>query len=159
MELFSDEEKLLASLNGDYIFVGLNPAAHEYTPHVIVPWENFHSSNIKRSQDYKLRYALRGTKYWGAFITDIYPEIVDTDSASAMKKATKTATKESINNVLRIREILGGTATIVALGTKAHAVLKKHLPKDVELKKIMHFSAYVNIEDYRSKVLIQLEDS
>ena len=156
MTPFQDEKELIQSLNGNYIFVGLNPAVHNHVPHSLMVWENFHSSDAKRSQDYKLRYALQGTQYWGSFITDIYTGIADTDSASAMKKVTGKATADSIGNLLRIREILGGKAVIVAMGTKAHAILKKNLPTGIELKVITHYSAYVNIDDYRKNVLQQL---
>lgn len=157
MTPFHNETELLKSLNGDYIFVGLNPAVHDQKDHSVEVWENFHSSDAKKSQDYKLRYALKDTMYWGAFITDVYTGIADTYSDSTMKKVTKSATLESMVNVLRIREILGGHATIVAMGTKAHAVLKKNLPEDIELKMITHYSAYVNIDNYRDTVQKQLK--
>lgn len=158
MTVFSNRNKLINILNCNYIFVGLNPAAHDNASYSCVAWGNFHSSDTRRSQDYKLRNALRETKYWGSFITDAYAEIVDTDSNSAMSKVTNEKTCESIEKILRIREILGGTATIIAIGNKAFSVLKKRLPKDIELKKITHYSSYVNIDDYRRMVLQQLDN-
>lgn len=32
-------------------------------------WQNFHSS-YKHQKDYKLRFALTDTKFWGSYITD-----------------------------------------------------------------------------------------
>lgn len=156
MTPFLNEETLIRSLNDKYIFVGLNPAVHDHVPHSVLPWENFHSGDARRSQDYKLRYALHGTEYWGAFMTDIYTGIADTNSTSAMKKVTDRATNESIQNVLRIRTLLGNKAIIVAMGTKAYDVLIKNLPSDIGIKMIMHYSAYVNLDVYREKVLKQL---
>lgn len=159
MSPFADEEQLLPALNGRYIFVGLNPAVHDNTAHSGTAWKNFHSCDIRRSQDYKLRYALRGTQYWGAFITDVYTGIADTDSGSAMKRVNAAATNESVSNLLRIRDMLGGSAAIVAMGKRTFAVLKKHLPPDMELKMITHYSAYMNPETYRETVLRQLDES
>lgn len=158
MTPFSRTEDLLKSLNGDHIFVGLNPAVHIQMSHNPIPWENFHSGDIRRSQDYKLRFALRETKYWGAFMTDLYSEIKDTNSNSAIKKVTVSLTKESINSLLHIRSLLGGKASIIAMGSKAYAVLKNNLPNHVNLKMITHYSSYVNIEAYRDKVLKQLNE-
>lgn len=160
MTLFSDKKNLINILNQDYIFVGLNPAVHADGSYKRCKWDHFHSSDTKRSQDYKLRYALRGTKYWGSLITDIYPEIRDTDSDNAMRKVTNDSTYQSVERILRIREMLGGIATVVAIGNKSFSVLSKSLPNDVELKKITHYSSYVNIDEYRQMVLQQLnEDS
>ena len=156
MSLFTDADKITTVLNGNYIFAGLNPSVHDIAAYQVVAWDNFHSSDTKRSQDYKLRYALRGTKYWGSFITDVYSGIAEVNSNAAMRKVTESKTNESVEKILCIREILGGTATIVAIGNKAFSVLKKNLPSDIELKKITHYSSYVNIEKYRDMVLQQL---
>ena len=158
MNIFLDEKKLIHALNDDYIFVGLNPAVHDHVPHIQMAWENFHSSDNKRSQDYKLRYALHDTPYWGSFMTDVFTKIVDTDSTSAMKKVTDRATADSINSLLHIKERLGGKAVIVAMGTKAYKVLKRHLPVDIELMKIYHYAARVNLDEYRKKVLDALSN-
>ena len=153
---FADTEKVVNIINPEYIFVGLNPAKHNSEEGGPVEWGAFHSGDKKRSQDYKLRYALKDTKYWGSFITDIYTEIVETNSNAATKKATTQMTKQSLDNLYEIREMLGGTATIVAIGNKAHRILKKNLPAEIELKKIRHYASFINIDEYRNLVLDQL---
>lgn len=157
LKSFVNEEELIKELNPNFIFVGLNPAAHDSAAHPVKHWENFHSGDKKRSQDYKLRYALLGSEYWGSFITDIFTGIVDTNSSRTMKKATPSATIESINNILKIRELLGGTATVVAIGVKSYSILKSKLPQGIKLKKITHYAAFVNIDNYKEKVLSQLK--
>lgn len=147
---------MIKQLNDSYIFVGLNPAAHDQAAQSIQPWGNFHSGDKKRSQDYKLRYALCGTEYWGAFITDVYPEIIDTDSNSTMKKVTLKGTEDSVKTILDIWQLLGERATIVAIGNKAYSVLRKWLPTDIVLKKIRHYSSRMNIDQYKETVLQQL---
>lgn len=166
---FEDEDALLGVLNGDYIFVGLNPAVHdndwasERTPGNPVYWTNFHSGDKRRAQDYKLRYAFFDTPYWGSFMTDIYTAIADTDAASALKRTTPEMTEQSVRTILRIREILGGSATIVAMGNRAHRILAdycgKHPELDIPLKRIRHASAFGGAARYREKVLSQLGGS
>ena len=157
LQCFENEDNLLKKLNPNYIFVGFNPAAHDNKEVEKKIWSNFHSSDIKRSQDYKLRYALNGTKYWGSFITDVYPEIVETDSTKVSSKASNNMINESIDNLIYVRELLGNEATIVAIGDAAYKVIKNNLPKDVKLIKIMHYSYQsINQEDYRNLVLKQL---
>ncbi len=147
---------LLEQLTGEYIFVGLNPAHHDVAKKG-EPWSAFHSNDLRRAQDYKLRYALRNTKYWGSFITDIYTGIIETNAKQAISKTTAQMTSDSIKELLEIRSILGGDPIVVAIGNKAYKILSKQLPADITLKKIQHFSSFVNIENYRSQVLDQLK--
>lgn len=151
-----DIRRLQEQVNDEYIFVGLNPAEHNHSDAAKQVWGNFHSDDLRRAQDYKLRYALRDTPYWGSFMTDVYSGIVDTNANSAVKKATSTDTEQSIKDILRIRDLLGGKSTVVAMGSKAYAILKKTLPSDVCLKRITHYSSYVGLEKYREDVLHQL---
>lgn len=151
-----ESSELLKELNGDYIFVGLNPARHNVID-TGEPWGAFHSGDTKRAQDYKLRYALRGTKYWGAFMTDIYSGIIETNAKNAIDKTTPQMTSDSIEDLLEIRNFLGGKSIIVAMGNKAYKILSKHLPTEVHLKKIQHYSSYVNIDKYREQILEQLK--
>ena len=148
LSVFSNAN-ICAQQNDEYIFVGLNPSRKISS----APWSNFHS-NDRYAQDYKLRYALKDTKYWGSFMIDLYPDIVDVNSADAMGKATSAAT--NISDLIQIWNILGEKATVVAMGNEAWKVLRKILPANIPLVKIKHYSARVNIDDYRNTVLQQL---
>ena len=156
MTPFSNEECLLKDLNGDYIFVGLNPAAHDAETNDMA-WRNFHSKDVKRSQDYKLRYALKDTPYWGSFITDLCTDIVETDSRRVLDETGEEQYKVAVNRIVEIREVLGGKATVVAVGWASYKKLKKYLPVEIELKRITHFSARVNLDKYCDSVRQQLE--
>ena len=154
---FFQNQDIIDYLSPDYIFVGQNPADHTDSDKYTELWKNFHSGDTKRSQDYKLRYALKDTKYWGCFITDIYPEIIETDSNCAMRKANKDMTSESKERLLQARNILGGHAIIVAIGDKTYQILKEALSgENVRLKKITHYSHHINIDKYRQSVLKDL---
>ena len=67
-----DNKDLLSVLKADVVFVGLNASVHEeredgYTG----SWRMFHSDDNKRQRDFKLRFALKDTPYWGSYMTDI----------------------------------------------------------------------------------------
>lgn len=63
----------LSELNTGFVFVGLNRSgkpkngnAEKKPDKPKDPWFNFHAGR----NDFKLRYALQGTRYWGSYITD-----------------------------------------------------------------------------------------
>ena len=146
--------------NKDFIFVALNPATdpEENTP----SWSNFHSGE-SGSKDHMLRYALHGTRYWGAFITDLLYDIPGRESKDVLTEYNKKTDEEKhgyIERIRKIRNTINKTAIIIAIGSDAYELLKERLDdKEQEcLKKITHFSfRYLSIECYRSVVLTQLE--
>lgn len=63
----------LSELNTGFVLVGLNRSgkpkdgnAEKKPDKPKDPWFNFHAGR----NDFKLRYALQGTRYWGSYITD-----------------------------------------------------------------------------------------
>jgi hypothetical protein len=57
---------LLQQLNPNIILVGLN-----FSRGIIkVPFANFHDARSE-AMDFKIRYALSGSQFWGAYMTDI----------------------------------------------------------------------------------------
>lgn len=169
LEVFKNEKMLIrATRECKYVFVGLNPSnqtqCHEcknkegcvYKEEVSKkkkqPWYNFHSACTLKSQDYKLRKALHGTKYWGSFITDIEPHIIETDSRKVSTIPTNKA-KEKVENII---DLMGENIVFVAMGNKACSILKKLVPEGVDLKKITHYSTYIEPQDYKDRVLEEL---
>ena len=74
MSIF-DDENICNYLNNKYVFVGLN-ASNTHGIQEQLPWKNFHDSCINQN-DFKLRYALINTKFWGSYITDIIKEYLE----------------------------------------------------------------------------------
>lgn len=76
-----NDPNLLNILNTGYVFVGLNwSSTHGDVTHGgTIPWANFHSG-YSRQNDYKLRFALAETKYWGSYITDVIKLFAEVDS-------------------------------------------------------------------------------
>ena len=59
LSMFNDKN-ICEKLNDKYVFVGLNASEQETT---FSKWRSFHSDDTNKQNDYKLRYALKDTKY------------------------------------------------------------------------------------------------
>lgn len=142
LSVFNDKE-IYKKLNPNYVFVGLNPSVQDTNNEI---WRNFHSPDTKRQNDYKLRYALKNTKFWGAYITDLNG-IKETNSNKVSVSATDVRSfKEEI-------ALLGTKPVLVALGDKVYNALMKYLSEEYTIVKIKHFSCYISKEAYREAVL------
>ena len=155
-----DNPDILNELNNEYIFVGLNAAEHD-TPDDAI-WGGFHSRDSKRQQDYKLRYALQGTKSWGSYITDAIKGLKETEGNKVLKEFKKNSTlrEKSIKELNREIELLGGTPILVAIGVKANTVLSMigdDLKNVKGIVKIPHYSQRINKDKYRYDVLEALK--
>ena len=67
-------KNLLSQLNPNVVLVALNFSQGS----VEHPFGNFHS-NYPRAHDFKTRFALRDTPFWGANMTDIIKDYDDKD--------------------------------------------------------------------------------
>ena len=143
-------KNLLSELNPNVVLVALNFS--EDVDHK--PFENFHAGG--KFQDYKTRYALRDSPYWGGYMTDIiknHPE----KKSKELVKYLKTHPDEVQSNVESFRQELRDIGTekpkLVAFGNAVHDILKKNLP-EFEIVKIPHYAArnYNNKDEYRKRV-------
>ena len=82
MSIFEDKN-ICDVLNDKYVFVALN-CSNTHGEQTKIPWKNFHSS-YRYQNDYKLRYALLNSKFWGSYITDIIKDLSEVDSSKVMK--------------------------------------------------------------------------
>ena len=147
---------LLKTLNTGYVFVGLNWSSTHWdkwgTNGII--WSNFHSG-YSLQNDYKLRYALKNTKYWGSYITDLikyYPE-VDFNKVTSYINNNPQILEENIENFKKEISYLWDNLKLVALGSKVYELLDKYLWKDYEIFSIKHYSCRIWKENYREEVL------
>ena len=163
-----DNASEIRFLKSKFIFVGLNPANHRageednvgetLSEQKAVAWSNFHSGNKRKSQDYKLRKAFyRGginhegyEDFKGALIIDLLPNVVNTNSSEVMEETSELDWERSISDLIAIRCVLGGDATVVPMGQYAYNKLceyrEKHIndidyPKNLTIRGIRHFSA------------------
>lgn len=153
-----DEPDIASKLNNRFVFLGLNLSEQD-SPLTNADWRNFHSVDNRRQRDYKLRYALHGTSFWRAYMTDALKGIRKTDSAEVMKwvRNNPDVVKTQMNALRKEISTLGGSPILVAMGGKCRAILSYHLA-DFKIVGIMHYSAYINQERYRERVLEALAD-
>ena len=154
LDVFDDPD-LLNKLNTRFVFVGLNGSGvHEGFYDPIKPWHNFHSDN-PRGNDYKLRYALNATPFWGSYITDIIKDFEEVDSGKVATHINQNPEfiKENIDIFMDELRLLGGKPVIIALGNASFKLLKKHLAGDYNIYKIKHYAAYISKENYRKELL------
>ncbi len=159
MGVFNDKD-LLSKLNPNYVFVGLNcSSTHgERSDGYTGPWGNFHST-YSGQNDFKLRYALTGTKYWGAYITDFikrFPEVDSTKVAEYVSKHPELL-NENIQEFRSELALLGTKPVLIALGTKTYEYMKKYLSREYTLVKVTHYAHQISKENYRKDVLSVLD--
>ena len=141
-----DDPNLLVKLNPKYVFVALNAANHP-NPQSLPAWSCFHSS-YRYQNDYKLRTATQGTRFEGAYITDIIKYYVETDSTK-VKAAIRKDTTIVMNNLMYFQEELdllksanNGTAPIlIALGNDVYDLLSKYLT-GYTIENVKHYAGY-----------------
>ena len=158
--LWTDQPDLLGILNTGFVFVGLNwSSTHgDQTQGGTLAWSNFHSSYTYQ-QDYKLRFAMTDTRYWGSYMTDLIKLYSEVDS-SKVKKYLKQNPSIVTNNILSFEEEIGHlqeNPVLVAMGSDTYNMLQEHLGEKYRIAQIRHYSSYISKEDYRKEVLNTLE--
>ena len=157
LSVFDDDLNICEKLNDKYVFVGLNVSR---TPEN-EPWRNFHSGDSHQN-DFKLRYALKDTKFWGSYITDIikdYPKKEGSDVQKYLKNNPQVV-KDNIQTFKKELNLLSDKKPIlIAMGDASHKILQNNLADEYgRIYHITHYSSYISKEKYRERVLSQLED-
>ena len=148
LSVFEGDE-FLNQLNTDYVLVGLNIARAD----IEKPLANFHSP-LSRAQDYKIRYAVKNTPLWGAYMTDVIKDFNEVDSGKLITYLKKNKQFELDNIRLFIKEIedLGFVKPVlVALGDATYKILLRNI-RDYQILQIKHYSHYINKEKYREEI-------
>ena len=147
-------KNLLSELNPNVVLVALNFS--EDVNHK--PFENFHAGG--KFQDYKTRYALRDSPYWGGYMTDIIKNHPEKKSGE-LKKYLETHPDEVQSNVESFRQELRDIGVekpkLVAFGNDVYDILKRNLP-EFEVVKIPHYAHFISKEKYREQVKTTLQN-
>ena len=141
-------DALLATLNPGVVLVGLNISRA-----VKRPFGNFHP-DYPEAQDYKLRFALRGTTFWGGYLTDIIKDFEEKVSGKMRGYLKRHPDFERENIRLFVEELdaIGSTSpTLVALGVDPYAILARNLGNRFRILKASHYSMYISKEKYRQR--------
>ena len=115
--------ELLDILKPEIVLVGLNFSDRD----VNIPLANFHDTSPKAT-DFKLRYALKNTPYWGGYMTDLIKNYKEKDSSKLMSYLSKNKDflEENINVFkeelidLRVENKL-----LITLGKDVHKLMQK----------------------------------
>jgi len=144
-----NNDGLLYQLNPIIILVGLNISRRIETP-----LANFHDAR-PQAMDYKIRYALKGSPFWGAYMTDIIKDFEQKASGKMMNYLQNDKAFEE-ENIKHFREEINDLGihnpTIVAFGRDAHVILNRNFKNEFKIFKIPHYSNYTGKEKYREEV-------
>lgn len=109
--------------------------------------------------DFKIRYALKSTNYWGSYMTDIIKDFEEKSSGKMMSYLRSNRDFE-LENLERFREeiqLLGyANPVLVTFGKDAEAVARRNLGQEFQIVGIPHYANYVSKEEYRTQVSAQL---
>jgi len=149
--------KLFQQLKPNIILVGLNISRGAMD----VPLANFHDARSE-AMDFKIRYALIGSPFWGAYMTDIIKDFDQKASGKVMSFLRSNKSFEKENAQLFRKEIndLGSqNPTLIAFGNDVHTILTRNFPNEYKIFKIPHYSNYGSKEKYREEVsrILQFE--
>lgn len=137
---------LLQSLKPNVILLALNAADRDVEP---VSWGNFHDSYI-HAQDYKTRLALWNTPLWGAYMTDLFVGLHNTDSGKVRSWA-KNNPDEVTRHIARLEEELSDIGAqqpvIIALGSVVYDIAQSVLGYKYIVEKMPHYSASTSTPD------------
>jgi len=160
MSVFNLEKNpnLLNNLNTNIIMVGLNFSRTIER----INFVNFHDSR-PQGQDYKIRFAFNGTKYYGAYMTDIIKDFEEKISGNVMAFIKKNKEFE-LKNIKYFQQELDdlrvNNPLIIAFGNHVFNILQKHFGNKFMLVKVPHYSNHISQENYRyevQKILSELE--
>jgi hypothetical protein len=149
----SINKNLLNEVNPNIIFVALNFSRET----VMEEFANFHDGR-HISQDYKIRYALKGTKLWGGYMTDIiknFPEKSSSKMMSFLKKDKKLEIENCQIFTEELSLLKSHQPKIIAFGNDAFSILQRNFKNKFDIVKVPHYANYINKEKYR-ELLISL---
>jgi hypothetical protein len=145
-----NNRSLLQQLNPNLVFVGLNISRR-----IQVPLGNFHDSR-PQGMDFKIRYAFKGTPYWGGYMTDIIKDFEQklAGKVTSYLRKNRAFERENVKTFqAELTDLEADNLTIIAFGNDAHSILKRNLGDKYPLVKIPHYSMYISKERYKERVI------
>jgi hypothetical protein len=153
-------ESVLSLLKNNVVMVGLN---FSRPVSVSEPFINFHDPN-PRANDFKIRYAFKGSPYYGAYMTDIikYLEEVDSKNVTKYLKERPEIIEQNLKTFREEMHDLKATAPVIlAFGKDTHNILSANLSKNEyrKLIKLTHYSHQIGKEAYKEAVFKEIGSS
>ena len=134
---------LLKILHGNAILLGLNISRR-----IERLLGNFHDPR-PMATDFKIRYALKDTSYWGSYMTDIIKAFEEKASGKMMSflRTNKDFERENIRKLREEIEFLRfSQPTLVAFGKDAEKIAERNLSKEFKIVGIPHYANYISKE-------------
>src|ERR1017187_9707296 len=128
---------LLTLLNPDVVMVGLN-FSRKIEREIFV---NFHDKR-PQGQDYKIRYAFKDTKFYGAYMTDIIKDFEEKVSGNVVSYLKMNNEFEKQNIAFFKQELLdlkSKDPLIIAFGNHTYNILSKHFIDSYRIIKVPHY--------------------
>ncbi len=148
---FDQNPNLLEQLNPNFVLVALNISRGEITE----PLANFHDPRPEAT-DFKIRYALKGTPLWGAYMTDIIKDY-ENKLSNEVRDYLKIHPNFVLENVNRFNDELRcldmRSPTLIAFGNEVYDILNRYLGSDFKILRIKHYAYRQSKEEYRDHVL------
>ena len=142
-------KNLLKTLNPNIILVALNISRGD----IAEPFANFHDKS-SRATDFKIRYAIKDTPIWGAYMTDIikdFEELISGNVLSYLKK-NREFEVENINFFRKeLIEIGAKNPILIAFGNIVYEILNRYLENEFKIFKITHYAHQMSKEKYREE--------
>ena len=140
---------LLTQLKPNVVLVGLN-ISRKFD----IPFSNFHDKRPEAT-DYKIRYALKGSPFWGGYMTDIIKDFNQKSSGEIVSYLRRNKSFEE-ENVNVFREELGdlGTKnpTIIAFGNDSYDILSRNFNDEYNILRVRHYAYRISKEEYREEI-------
>jgi hypothetical protein len=149
LSIFSGDN-FLSQLNSEVILVGLNISRGD----IKSPLANFHDARSEAT-DYKIRYALKDTPFWGGYMTDIIKDFNEKESGKMMSYLRVNKEFEDKNVEIFYEELkdLGSVSPIIiAFGNDAYSILTRNFKDQYRVLKVPHYANYTSKERYREQV-------
>ena len=141
--------ELLGRLKPNVVMVGLNISRR-----VELTFGNFHDSR-PQSQDYKIRYAFKDTKFYGAYMTDIIKDFEQKISGIVSKYLRANKDFERQNILLfeqELADLRSKDPLIIAFGNDSFDILNRHFRDRFKIIKVPHYSNHICKENYRTEI-------
>ena len=141
---------LLEQLRPEIVLVGLNVSRGS----IETPLGNFHDPRPE-AMDFKIRYALQGSPFWGAYMTDIIKDFDQKASGKVMSYLRRNPAFEQ-ENVEFFRQELSDLGapdpTLIAFGVVTYSILARNFWTDYRIVRIPHYADYCSKERYREEL-------
>lgn len=155
MTVFSETD-LLDTLHSNFVLVGINESVHaDRKDGFTGSWTNFHSDDESIQKDFILRAALKGTEFWGSYMTDAVKYHSDENSARVGKfiKENSDVLATNIKALKNELKILGDNPRLIAMGRMTEGWLRENLGDEYEIFYMRHYSNGASVKEVRDQAL------